>query len=140
MHTVAELERMLRLSSLEGCMLGINNRDLQVGVQACYSLGAWLPRQHQPVQVALGQCMNPATFGRLYCALHGATLAAHAVQLVVCGAASRHVVRSVVLETRQIEHTSKHHAHADVQGGPCQHQADYGVSRWPAGVCAPLAQ
>ncbi|PRW39057.1 indole-3-glycerol phosphate synthase [Chlorella sorokiniana] len=28
-HTVAELERMLRLDSLEGCMLGINNRDLQ---------------------------------------------------------------------------------------------------------------
>ncbi len=29
-HTVAELERMLRLESLDGCMLGINNRDLQV--------------------------------------------------------------------------------------------------------------
>ncbi|KAI3431529.1 hypothetical protein D9Q98_004579 [Chlorella vulgaris] len=28
-HTVAELERMLALNSLEGCMLGINNRDLQ---------------------------------------------------------------------------------------------------------------
>lgn len=30
-HTVGELERMLQLDSLEGCMLGINNRDLQVG-------------------------------------------------------------------------------------------------------------
>ena len=29
-HTVAELERMLRLENLDGCMLGINNRDLQV--------------------------------------------------------------------------------------------------------------
>ena len=29
-HTIAELERMLKLESLEGCMLGINNRDLQV--------------------------------------------------------------------------------------------------------------
>lgn len=28
-HTVAELERMLRLENLDGCMLGINNRDLQ---------------------------------------------------------------------------------------------------------------
>ena len=28
-HTVAELERILSLPSLEGCMLGINNRDLQ---------------------------------------------------------------------------------------------------------------
>ncbi|EFN54105.1 hypothetical protein CHLNCDRAFT_25164 [Chlorella variabilis] len=28
-HTVAELERMLLLNNLEGCMLGINNRDLQ---------------------------------------------------------------------------------------------------------------
>lgn len=28
-HTVKELERMLALPSLEGCMLGINNRDLQ---------------------------------------------------------------------------------------------------------------
>ena len=27
-HTVGELERVLRLPSLEGCMLGINNRDL----------------------------------------------------------------------------------------------------------------
>lgn len=28
-HTVRELERMFKLPSLEGCMLGINNRDLQ---------------------------------------------------------------------------------------------------------------
>lgn len=28
-HTVGELERVLKLPSLEGCMLGINNRDLQ---------------------------------------------------------------------------------------------------------------
>jgi indole-3-glycerol phosphate synthase len=28
-HTVEELERMLALKDLEGCMLGINNRDLQ---------------------------------------------------------------------------------------------------------------
>lgn len=28
-HTIGELERMLSLDSLEGCMLGINNRDLQ---------------------------------------------------------------------------------------------------------------
>lgn len=28
-HTVAELERMLALETLDGCMLGINNRDLQ---------------------------------------------------------------------------------------------------------------
>jgi len=28
-HTIPELKRMLSLSSLEGCMLGINNRDLQ---------------------------------------------------------------------------------------------------------------
>lgn len=28
---MGELERMLQLDSLEGCMLGINNRDLQVG-------------------------------------------------------------------------------------------------------------
>jgi indole-3-glycerol phosphate synthase len=28
-HTIKELERMLALNSLEGCMLGINNRDLQ---------------------------------------------------------------------------------------------------------------
>ena len=28
-HTIKELERMLALPSLEGCMLGINNRDLQ---------------------------------------------------------------------------------------------------------------
>lgn len=28
-HDEAEMERMLRLPSLEGCMLGINNRDLR---------------------------------------------------------------------------------------------------------------
>ncbi|PSC67663.1 indole-3-glycerol phosphate chloroplastic-like [Micractinium conductrix] len=28
-HTIAELERVLALDKLEGCMLGINNRDLQ---------------------------------------------------------------------------------------------------------------
>ena len=28
-HTVGELERVLKLGDLEGCMLGINNRDLQ---------------------------------------------------------------------------------------------------------------
>lgn len=28
-HTIGELERVLRIQDLEGCMLGINNRDLQ---------------------------------------------------------------------------------------------------------------
>ena len=28
-HTIAELERVLRIQNLDGCMLGINNRDLQ---------------------------------------------------------------------------------------------------------------
>ncbi len=28
-HTIAELERVLKLENLDGCMLGINNRDLQ---------------------------------------------------------------------------------------------------------------
>jgi indole-3-glycerol phosphate synthase len=28
-HTVAELERILQIQELDGCMLGINNRDLQ---------------------------------------------------------------------------------------------------------------
>lgn len=28
-HTIGELERVLSVGDLEGCMLGINNRDLQ---------------------------------------------------------------------------------------------------------------
>ena len=28
-HSVAELERVLKLDSLDGCMLGINNRNLE---------------------------------------------------------------------------------------------------------------